>query len=336
MRFTVAELAARVGATVEGVGDREITNVASLADAGPSDLGFAVGRWLKQLPGSKAGAVILAEGRAPDGMAVLRHPHPRAAFARIAAWMYPPVRPESGVHPRAEVHPSAVVEGACIEAFAVIEAGAVVGAGTWVQAHAYVGRRAQIGRDGRLMPHATVLEDCVLGDRVVLKPGAVVGADGFGHVIDGGGVLKVPQLGRAVVGDDVEIGANACVDRAALGETRIGEGTRLDNLVQIAHGVRIGARCLLAAFSGVAGGARLGDEVLMGGRAAVVDGVSVGSRSMLAALSSAQRDVPAGSQLGGSPARPFREWLRTTAALRRLPELVRELDRKKRREEDDE
>jgi UDP-3-O-[3-hydroxymyristoyl] glucosamine N-acyltransferase len=151
----------------------------------------------------------------------------------------------------------------------------------------------------------------------------VVGGDGFGHVLGENGPVRVPQLGVAVLEDDVEVGSNACVDRAALHETRVGRGTRLDNLVQVAHGVRIGAECLLAAFAGVAGGAKLGDRVVMAGRTAVIDGIEVGDRAVFAGLASASKDVPAGAKIGGSPARAYRKWLREVAAVERLPGLIR-------------
>ena len=322
--WTAGRIAQQVGARCEGDPERVIVDVAAIDVAGPDHLSLCYGaRWKKYLAQSRAGVMIVSQAEVPEGMVALRHDNPRWAFAVAAALIRPAAWPSPAIDPRAAIHASAYVEGTTIEAFAVIEAGAVIGPGSWIQAHAYVGRNAIVGRDARLMPHAAVMDGCRLGDRVVLKPGAVVGADGFGYAIGPDGPVKVPQLGTAILEDDVEVGANACVDRAALGETRVGRGTRLDNLVQIAHGVTVGGRCLLAAFSGVAGGARLGDGVVMGGRAAVVDGVSVGDDSVLAALTSASRDFPPHSRLGGSPARPYREWLRQVAAMRVLPAMAR-------------
>ncbi|MCB9678553.1 MAG: UDP-3-O-(3-hydroxymyristoyl)glucosamine N-acyltransferase [Alphaproteobacteria bacterium] len=328
-------IAAWIGATCEGPEDRVVTGVASLGNAGPGDLSFCSGgRWMSMLPGTRAG-VLIARGdmECPAGAVVLRHPNPRFAYAVAAAHMLPLEWPDPGVHEKASVHPTAHVEGATIDPFAVIEAGAHVEAGAWVGAHAFVGRHAVIGAGSRIMPHAVVMERCVVGARCWLQPGAIVGADGFGHVVGQGGVLRVPQLGTVVLEDDVEIGANACVDRAALDETRIGRGSRLDNLVQIAHGVRVGAECLIAAFAGVAGGAKLGNRVVMAGRTAVVDGIEVGDDVVFAGLASASRDVPPRVRLGGSPARRYHLWLREVAALRQLPETLRVVERLRRKVE---
>ena len=330
--WTAGEVAALVGAVVEGDADHEIRAVADLESAGPDDLSFCTGgRWARVLDHTRAGVVILADGAVPSDTVALRVEHPRLAFARALGTLVPLARPAPGVHPTAVVDPTASVEGASIDAYAVIDAGAVVGQGTWVQAHAYIGPGVTLGRDGRVGPHAVVLEGTVVGDRVWLHPGSVVGADGFGHVPTADGPLRVQHLGHVLIEDDVEIGANACVDRAALGRTRIGRGSRLDNLVQVAHGVELGEACLLAAFAGVAGGAKLGDRVIMGGRSAVVDGILVGDDAVFAGLASASKDVPAGRQLGGSPARRYREWLREFAALRELPTALRTLSRLERR-----
>lgn len=330
--WTTGRLAALTGAVCEGPEDRVIDGVSTLEAAGPSDLGFCVGgRWVRSLEHTRAGAVLLAAGAVPEGTVALRVPDPRYAYARAAAALVPIEWPEPGVHPLACVAPDARVEGATVDAFAVVEEGAVLGAGAWVQAHAFVGRGSVLGERARLMPHAVVLERCTLGARVWLQPGAVVGSNGFGHVPGPYGVVRVPQLGTVELGDDVEVGANACVDRAALDVTSIGRGSRLDNLVQVAHGVRIGAECMLAAFAGVAGGARLGDRVVMAGRTAVIDGIEVGSGAVFAGLASASRDVPPNRQIGGSPARAYRQWLREVAALRRLPHLLRTVDRLSKR-----
>ena len=337
MSWTTGRLAELVGAACEGPTDTPILGVAPLQTAGPGELSFCTGgRWLRILPGTRAAAVFLKDGEVPQGVVGLRCQNPRVAYARAAAELVPLHWPTPGVHPTAAVDPSAVVQGATIDAFAVVGANAVVAPGAWVMAHAFVGREVHIGAEARLMPHAVVMERCIVGERVWLQPGAVVGSDGFGHVLGPDGPVRVPQLGIAVLEDDVEVGANACVDRAALDETRVGRGSRLDNLVQVAHGVKIGAECLLAAFAGVAGGAKLGRRVVMAGRTAVVDGIEVGDGAVFAGLASASKDVPEGAVIGGSPARSYRRWLREVAALKQLPELLRtvgRLDRKLSEEE---
>lgn len=327
--WTAGELAQQVGADCRGDRTRELTGIAALDRAGPGDLSlFTGGRWAPILPHTRAGAVFLAAAAAlPEGVVGLVHPRPRWAYARAVHAMVPECWPEPAVHPTAVVHPSAQVgEGVTVGALAVVEADAVLGDGTWVMAHAYVGEGVVVGARCRLMPHAVVLEGSVLGDGVRLQPGAVVGGDGFGHAAGPDGPVRIPQLGVAVLEDRVEVGANSCVDRAALGETRVGRGTRLDNLVQVAHGVRTGAHCILAAFAGLAGGAVLGDGVLMAGRSGVIDGVRVGDGAVLAGLASATRDVPDGATLGGSPAQPYGTWLRQLASLRRLPGLLRRVE----------
>ncbi len=337
MSWTAGQLAELVGATCEGPAETPIHGVAPLQTAGPKDLTFCTGgRWLRFLPATRAGAVFLRDGELPEGVVGLRCPNPRFAYARAAAKIVPLDWPAPGIHPTAQIDPTAKVDGATIDAFAVVGSNAVVAAGAWVMAHSFVGQSVHIGRGARIMPHAVVMERCVVGEKVWLQPGAVVGSDGFGHVPGPDGPLRVPQLGVVVLEDDVEIGANACVDRAALGETRIGRGSRLDNLVQVAHGVKIGAECMLAAFAGVAGGAKLGNRVVMAGRTAVVDGIEVGDDAVFAGLASASKDVPKGAVIGGSPARGYRRWLREVAALKRLPEIVRTVHRhEKKLSEDD-
>ncbi len=335
--WTTGSIARLVEAECDGPDSLELRGVASLTSAGADELSFcAGGRWSKLLPGTGAGAVIARPGEAVPSSAVpLWHDNPRLAYAKAASAMVPLVWGAPGVHPTASVHPTAMVDPtASVGPFAVIDEGAVVGPGSWVMAHAYVGQHVRVGTSCRLMPHAVVMERCTMGDCVWLLPGAVVGADGFGHVPTPDGPIRVPQLGTVVLEDGVEVGANACVDRAALDETRVGRGTKLDNLVQVAHGVRIGASCLIAAFAGIAGGARLGDGVVMAGRTAVIDAIDVGDGAVFAALASAMRNVPKGRRIGGSPARRYFRWLRETAAVQQLPGLLRTVEGLERRVQD--
>jgi UDP-3-O-[3-hydroxymyristoyl] glucosamine N-acyltransferase len=333
MSWTTGRVARLVGAQCEGSEDILLHSVSALDQAGPGDLAFCTGgRWREALARTGAAAVLVNQGDVPQGCVALRHDNPRLAYAQAAAAMVPLFWPEPGTDERAAVHADASVHPtATVGPFAVIERGAHVGQGSWVMAHAYVGADTVVGKRCRIFPHAVVMERCSVGDRVWLHPGAIVGADGFGQVVTADGPVRVPQLGTVQLADDVEIGANACVDRAALDVTRIGPGSRLDNLVQVAHGVTIGARCLLAAFAGVAGGAKLGDDVVMAGRTAVIDGIEVGDGAVFAGLASASKRVPAGRRIGGSPARAYVQWLREVAAIQRLPRALRRLDRVEQR-----
>ncbi len=330
--WTAGELAELVGARCAGPADTVLDGVSTLGAAGPTDLAFCSGgRWLEGLPTTRAGAVVLDAGEVPPGVVALRHDNPRWAFAKLAAAIKPETRPPAFVDSTAVVDVTASIDPtATVDALAVIGAGARIGPRAGIQAHANVGRDSVVGADCRVGPGAVLMERCVLGDRVRLQPGAVVGGDGFGYVAGPDGLSEVPQLGVVVVEPDVHVGVNSTIDRAALGETRVGRGTRLDNLVHIAHGARTGAECLLAAFAGVSGGATLGDHVVLAGRAAVVEHVSVGDGSLLLGMSAATRNVPEGGRLGGAPGRPARQWLREQAAMRGLPEALREIERLRR------
>lgn len=292
-----------------------------LSSAVDGDLSFCDGpRRGREAATTRASAVVAPDGvTLPEGVVALRHSNPRAAFARMVALLLPEPALVPGVHPTAVVDAAAQVHpGARVDAFAVIEAGAVVEDGAWIGAFVFLGPGCRVGRGSRLGPHVVVTGGASLGADVTVKPGAVIGSEGFGFVADGETIVPMPQRGTVVVEDQASIGANTCVDRAAWGETRVGRGARLDNLVQIAHGARVGASSLLAAFAGLAGRARIGRGVRMGGRSSVVDGVSVGDGATLAGLAAATRDAPPGATLGGVPGRPHRQWLREQAALARL------------------
>ena len=219
--------------------------------------------------------------------------------------------------------PDAVVEGARIDAFAVVGAGAVVGPGTWVESGAFVGPGACVGRDCRLMPSSVVCAGCVLGDRVWLNPGAVVGGEGFGFAPSPTGLVKIPQVGVAIIEDDVEIGSNSAVDRAAMAETRVGRGAKLDNLVQVGHAAVVGAHSTLIAYSGVAGSSRLGRGVVLAARASVLGHLTLGDGVQVGASSTVHDDQPAGARVTGTPAIEHRRWLRAATAFSDLPDLLR-------------
>jgi UDP-3-O-[3-hydroxymyristoyl] glucosamine N-acyltransferase len=233
------------------------------------------------------------------------------------------VRPESwlgetGVSPAAYVHPTASIEaGATIEAGAVIGKGVSVGTGTLIAATAVVGEGCQIGRDSYIAPGVAV-QFAMIGNRVSLHPGVRIGQDGFGYVPGPRGLEKVPQLGRVILQDDVEIGANTTIDRGALSDTVIGEGTKIDNLVQIAHNVRIGRFCIVAAHCGISGSCVIGDQTMLGGRVGLADHLVIGSRVQIAAASGVMNDIPDGERWGGFPARPIKQWFRDIANIRSI------------------
>lgn len=328
--YSAGEIALLTGSELREarLAERRVTGVASLATGGDGMLVFAEGRRnFSLLNGLKAAALLctpeLAAG-APAGIAVLVSPRPQRAFAIVARMLYPSAaRPgaltgESGLSPQALIDPAATVEpGAIVEAGAVVCAGASIGSGTVLAPHVVVGPSCQIGRDGYIGPGVTI-QAALLGNRVYIHPGARIGQDGFGYTAGSHGPEKVPQIGRVIVQDDVEIGANSTIDRGAMSDTVIGEGAKIDNLVQIAHNVRIGRGCIVAAQCGISGSVTIGDFAMLGGSVGIADHLSVGAGAQLAAGSGVMEDVPAGARWGGSPAVPIRDWLREVAVSRKL------------------
>jgi UDP-3-O-[3-hydroxymyristoyl] glucosamine N-acyltransferase len=330
--FTAGELAERLGGEVEGDAGVSLVGVRTLAEAGPEHLSFVRGkRYARQLESTRAGAVLVDRGADGGGRTVIRCDDPYLAYARAQTLFHPVRWPQAGIDPQAKVAESARVEGATVEAFAFVGPGARLGAGSWIQAGAYVGAGATVGRGCRLMPGSVVLEECVLGDRVWLNPGAVIGGEGFGFAPSASGHVKVPQVARVVIGDDVEIGANTSVDRGALNDTVIEAGSKLDSQVQIGHGARVGAGSLLAGFVGIAGSSRLGRFSMFGGRSGTSDHVTTGDGVQLAGGSIVFGDEPAGAKLAGYPAIEAGLWKRAVAAFSRLPEMLRRQRRMERR-----
>ncbi len=332
--FTLAELAARVGGEVQGDGAIRIEGVAPLEDAGPSQLSFFSNKkYRRAFEASRAGAVVVEPGaEVPAGRTVLRAGNAYLAFARISTLFHPPrealpeVSPLAAIHPTAQVHPSAQVMP-----LACVGPGARVGARTIVFPGAHVGDDASVGEDCLLYHNVVVRERCVVGDRVILQPGCVIGSDGFGFAFDPEGEgqgprhYKVPQIGIVVVEDDVEIGANTCVDRATLGTTRVGRGAKIDNLVQIAHNVQVGPLSLLMSQVGIAGSTKLGMGVIAAGQVGIVGHLEIGAGARLAAQSGVMHDVQAGDTESGSPSVPHQRWLKNMAALDQLPDMRKEV-----------
>ena len=328
VRLTAAQIAAHVGGTLDagqGAGapeDLSLSGVAGLEEAGPEDLSFLANRrYLRHLRASRAGAILVGPGDPGNGRSLLiRCADPYAAFAKALALFHPRPAPPPGAHPQAVIEGDAA--GATVMAFAYVGPGATVGPGTVLQPFVYVGPGARVGRDCLLMAGAAVMDGCEVGDRCVLNPGAVVGAEGFGFAPTPEGLLKIPQTGRAVVGDDVEIGAQSCVDRAAMGDTVVESGAKLDNFVQIGHAARVGARSTLVAYAAVAGTAKIGAGSVLAARTLVLGHLDVAPGTRLGACSMLHESTRPGEQRTGVPARPHADWLRQAAALPRLPDLL--------------
>jgi UDP-3-O-[3-hydroxymyristoyl] glucosamine N-acyltransferase len=326
-------LAAQLECELRGDGEIEITAVRALDDAGPGHLAFLANpKYTAQLATTRASAVLLATD-APDlAVPTLRTANPYLAFARALALFHRPRTPPAGVHPTAVIAASARIgAGAAIGAHVVVGEEVEIGAAATLHPNVTIYPGVRIGRD--FVAHAGVVirEDVRIGDRVLLHPGVVVGADGFGFAPGPQGAVKIPQTGTVVIEDDVEIGANATIDRATLGATIIRAQVKLDNLVMVAHNCEIGAGTMLAAQVGIAGSTRVGRGVQMGGQAGVAGHVTIGDGVQVVAQSGIPSSVPAGKIVGGYPAVEVGVWRRTSAALLRLPELLRRVRRLERR-----
>ncbi len=328
--LTVAEIVALTGATpLAGARlDRRITGVAPIDLAGPDDLVFAdKPKFAPQLAATRAGACLVSPrlaGVTAERTSLLRTKGPYNAFVTVARALFPDaLRPSSlfsvqGAASGTFIDAAARLEnGVTVDPGAVIGPAAEIGAGTIIGANAVIGPQVRIGRNCAIGPGASVTH-ALIGDRVVIHAGARIGQDGFGYVPGARGHMKIPQLGRVIIQDDVEIGANTAIDRGGGRDTVIGEGTKIDNLVQIAHNVSIGRHCIVAAQCGVAGSCVIEDYAMMGGQVGLADHVTVGAGAMLAGRSGVFGEVPAGARWGGHPARPMRDWLRGEAMLRRM------------------
>ncbi len=333
----LGEIAKRLGCELAGDGEIEITGVAGLEEAGPGELTFLANpRYLPKVKTTKAAAIILGRGARQPGVAALVSENPYLDFARALELFYQPPRHAPGIHPTAVIAPSAQIgAGASIGPFVAIGNNVRMGRNAVLHPHVAIYSGTEIGDDFCAHSHAVVREYCRIGNRVILQNGAIIGADGYGFArCSDGSHHKIPQSGIVIIEDDVEIQAHTCIDRAAVGETRIGRGSKIDNLVQIGHACRVGENAIICAQAGIAGSTVLGNNVVLAGQVGIINHLHIGDGVQVTAQSGVGQDVPAGQKVSGSPAFENRQWLRSTAVFERLPELQRvvrefEAERKK-------
>lgn len=326
------ELAGLTGARLHGDGTVSIRNISSIEEAVSGEITFVSDpKHLKHVKSSRASAVILKEGEYGEeaGLAeknILFVKNPLLAAAKLLDIFRPRPASHEGIHPVSAVHKDATLgDGVSVGAYAVIEGGAEVCDGTVIYAGAYIGINAKIGRNCVICPGVVVMDGCTVGDRVVIHANSVIGSDGFGYTEDGGSFHKIPQTGSVRIEDDVEIGASVTVDRATMGETLIGRGTKVDNLVQIAHNVRIGQDSIVVAQVGIAGSATIGSHVMLGGQVGVNGHIDIGDGVMVGAKSGVAQTLPEKGVYSGYPAMPHNNWLRVQSIYAKLPEMKRKI-----------
>lgn len=331
--YTLGQLARALGAVLEGDPERLVTGVAPLDKAGPDQISFVTHpKYLPLAAGSRAAALLVGHDVKGVDRPLLRAASPQVALIALLKLFHPAPAFAPGIHPSAlvaadsRIHPEASVG-----AFAVIEPRAVVGNSARIFPLVYVGEGAEIGEGSTLYPQVVVREGVRIGRRVVVHPGAVLGSDGFGYAFDGKVHQKIPQVGGVIIEDDVEIGANVTIDRATLGDTVVRRGTKIDNLVQVAHNVEIGQDAIIVAQTGISGSCRVGNGAVLGGQVGVADHVTIGDGVMLGAQSGVPGDIRAAGQYLGSPPRPVAEARRIYAAMPRLPDLLKKVRALERR-----
>ncbi len=336
LTLTLGEIVRRLGGEALGEAAAPLTGVGTLDGAGPGEITFLANpKYRGKLAATRAGAVILGPGDR-DAATIPRivSENPYAYYARTVALFNPEKPVVPGIHPFAQIEGSANVDaGAEIGAFVVIGAGASIGAGAKVGAHSVIGERVSIGAHTRLNPRVTIYDDCAIGERCVLHSGVVIGADGFGMARDAGRWVKIPQVGRVRIGDDVEIGANTTVDRGALDDTVIEDGVKLDNQIQVGHNCVIGAHTVIAGCTGISGSVTIGRDCLIGGGVGLVGHISVCDRVTISGFSLITKSITEpGTYTSGSPFMPHAEWLRNAVHLRRLDRMAKQLKTEEDRE----
>jgi UDP-3-O-[3-hydroxymyristoyl] glucosamine N-acyltransferase len=327
----VEQIAGLLGARFEGDGALAIAAGNDVTLAGPSEIAFVEGTKAAQAAASsRAGCLLAPEDlEIPGGRTVIRVPKPRNAFARILRRLHPEPQPAGGIHPTAVVAASAAIgPGASIGPQAVIGESASVGAGTVIGAGVTIGEGSKLGENCRVYPRVVIYPGVMVGDRAILHAGCVLGSDGFGFILEDGRYEKFPQIGRVEIGNDVEIGANACVDRGALGATVIGDGSKLDNMVHIGHNCRLGRHVVIAAQTGLSGGVVVEDYVVMGGQVGISEKARIETRAIVGAQCGIlpYKVLEAGQTFWGTPSRPHREHLQRLALVNRLPKVFAEME----------
>jgi UDP-3-O-[3-hydroxymyristoyl] glucosamine N-acyltransferase len=322
---TVREIADYLGGTVQGDGATVISGLGTLESAGSDALTFLANpRYASKVAETAAAAVLMAPGGERYGRTAIEVADPYLGFAKLLTLFYTAPHEPLGILPGAKVESSATIgEGATVYAGCCIGKNVVVGSRTVLYPGAVLYDDVIIGEDCIIHANAVIRERCRLGNRCIIQPGAVIGSDGFGYAPDGGGYYRIPQIGIVVLDDDVEIGANSCVDRAAVEATRIGRGTKLDNLVQIAHNCGIGEDCMIVAQVGIAGSTRIGNHVTLAGQVGIAGHITVGDNVLVGGQSGVAASLQGNAAYSGSPAIPHKDWLKYSMTLPRLPELRR-------------
>ena len=331
MEKTLQEIARLTDGILAGDGSVKISGLANITMARAGDLTFAVPPHLDEAKTCEASAVLIPLDAENFPKPAVKVKDPRAAFATLLELFTPKLEIPVGISPKAHVGKNVKIsDGATIMPFAVIDDGAEIKSGAIIYPHVYIGQHASIGEDTIVYSSATVREFCKVGKRCVIHSSAVIGSDGFGFTTSNGVHTKVPQVGNVIIEDDVEIGAHVGIDRAAMGSTIIGHGTKIDNLVHIAHNCKIGANCLIVAQTGISGSTTVGDNVTFGGQVGTVGHITIGGNSVYAARSGISKNMPEGFFGCGFPIQSHSEWLRHQAALKKVPELIEKVRRLER------
>ena len=324
MKKTVKELAQFLGGTVIGDENREISDVKGLAEAGSDDISFAVEPYTEYLPQVHAGAVITEKEYPAGDNTLVFVENPRLAFSKLLELFHPRQSVKQGIHPMAVVDESAIIgENTAVMAYAVIGKNVRIGAGSVIYPYVFIGDNVTIGANAAIYPGAVIMENTVMGDNAIIRAHAVIGGEGFGFATKDGKHTRIPQIGNVTIGDDVEIGACTTIDNGTLGSTKVGRGTKIDNLVHLGHNVEIGEDCFVIAQTGIAGSTKVGNHVIFAGQTGCTGHITIGDNVTFAGKSGIVGNVASNTVNAGFPARPHIEWSRTQVYIKKLPDLAK-------------